>query len=74
MGFDWFLGVEAIETWLGRGCLRASGDRAGSNPPVEPVSDVEAVANAVATTDPAGNRQTDKDKARFRIDGWPWRF
>jgi phage terminase large subunit-like protein len=27
------------------------------------------VANAVAVTDPAGNRKLDKDKARFRIDG-----
>jgi phage terminase large subunit-like protein len=27
------------------------------------------IANAVATTDPAGNRKLDKDKARFRIDG-----
>lgn len=27
------------------------------------------MANAVATTDPAGNRKLDKDKARFRIDG-----
>lgn len=27
------------------------------------------VANAVVTTDPAGNRKLDKDKARFRIDG-----
>lgn len=27
------------------------------------------VANAVAVTDPAGNRKIDKDKARFRIDG-----
>ena len=27
------------------------------------------MANAVATTDPAGNRKIDKDKARFRIDG-----
>ena len=25
--------------------------------------------NAIATTDPAGNRKLDKDKARFRIDG-----
>lgn len=27
------------------------------------------IANAVAVTDPAGNRKIDKDKARFRIDG-----
>lgn len=27
------------------------------------------MANAVAVTDPAGNRKLDKDKARFRIDG-----
>lgn len=27
------------------------------------------IANAVVTTDPAGNRKLDKDKARFRIDG-----
>ena len=27
------------------------------------------MANAVARTDPAGNRKLDKDKARFRIDG-----
>jgi phage terminase large subunit-like protein len=27
-----------------------------------------AMANAVATMDPAGNRKLDKDKARFRID------
>lgn len=27
------------------------------------------MGNAVATTDPAGNRKLDKDKARFRIDG-----
>lgn len=27
------------------------------------------MANAVQTTDPAGNRKLDKDKARFRIDG-----
>lgn len=27
------------------------------------------MANAVATTDPAGNRKLDKEKARFRIDG-----
>ena len=27
------------------------------------------IANAVASTDPAGNRKLDKDKARFRIDG-----
>ncbi|MCX7335747.1 MULTISPECIES: terminase large subunit [Methylobacterium] len=27
------------------------------------------MANAVAVTDPAGNRKIDKDKARFRIDG-----
>lgn len=27
-----------------------------------------AMANAVATTDPAGNRKLDKEKARFRID------
>jgi phage terminase large subunit-like protein len=27
------------------------------------------VANAVAATDPAGNRKIDKDKARFRVDG-----
>lgn len=27
------------------------------------------IANAVATTDPAGNRKMDKEKARFRIDG-----
>jgi phage terminase large subunit-like protein len=27
-----------------------------------------SMANAVATTDPAGNRKLDKDKARFRID------
>jgi phage terminase large subunit-like protein len=27
------------------------------------------IANAVATTDPAGNRKLDKEKARFRIDG-----
>jgi len=27
------------------------------------------VANAVAVTDPAGNRKLDKDEARFRIDG-----
>lgn len=27
------------------------------------------MGNAVATTDPAGNRKIDKDKARFRIDG-----
>lgn len=27
------------------------------------------MANAVATSDPAGNRKLDKDKARFRIDG-----
>jgi phage terminase large subunit-like protein len=27
------------------------------------------MANAVATTDPAGNRKLDKDKATFRIDG-----
>jgi phage terminase large subunit-like protein len=27
------------------------------------------LANAVATTDPAGNRKLDKDKATFRIDG-----
>lgn len=27
------------------------------------------VANAIVTTDPAGNRKLDKDKARFRIDG-----
>lgn len=27
------------------------------------------LANAVAVTDPAGNRKLDKDKARFRIDG-----
>ena len=27
------------------------------------------VANALATSDPAGNRKLDKDKARFRIDG-----
>lgn len=27
-----------------------------------------AMGNAVATTDPAGNRKLDKDKARFRID------
>lgn len=28
-----------------------------------------SIANAVAVTDPAGNRKLDKDKARFRIDG-----
>jgi phage terminase large subunit-like protein len=28
-----------------------------------------SVGNAVATTDPAGNRQMDKEKARFRIHG-----
>jgi phage terminase large subunit-like protein len=28
-----------------------------------------SVGNAVATTDPAGNRKMDKEKARFRIDG-----
>jgi phage terminase large subunit-like protein len=27
------------------------------------------LANAVASTDPAGNRKLDKGKARFRIDG-----
>jgi phage terminase large subunit-like protein len=27
------------------------------------------VANAVATTDPAGNRKLDKEASRFRIDG-----
>lgn len=27
------------------------------------------MSNAVATTDPAGNRKLDKEKARFRIDG-----
>lgn len=27
------------------------------------------IANAIATTDPAGNRKLDKDEARFRIDG-----
>jgi phage terminase large subunit-like protein len=27
------------------------------------------MANAMARTDPAGNRKLDKDKARFRIDG-----
>jgi phage terminase large subunit-like protein len=27
------------------------------------------VSNAVAVTDPAGNRKLDKDKATFRIDG-----
>lgn len=27
------------------------------------------IANAVVSTDPAGNRKLDKDKARFRIDG-----
>ena len=27
------------------------------------------IGNAIATTDPAGNRKLDKGKARFRIDG-----
>ncbi len=27
------------------------------------------IGNAVATTDPAGNRKMDKEKARFRFDG-----
>jgi len=28
-----------------------------------------SVGNAVATTDPAGNRKIDKEKARMRVDG-----
>jgi phage terminase large subunit-like protein len=28
-----------------------------------------SVGNAVAVTDPAGNRKIDKEKSRFRVDG-----
>jgi phage terminase large subunit-like protein len=51
--------VDALETAVLEAKLRH-----GSNPVL-----TWNVANAIVTTDPAGNRKLDKDKARFRIDG-----
>lgn len=51
--------VDALERAVIEGRLRHPG-----SPPL-----TWNIANAVVSTDPAGNRKLDKDKARFRIDG-----